>query len=464
MFSLIKKIINKNPFWPFTFIFITIVICSIYFLYEKPAPEIIPLDNILDSGSITLITRNNTHCYYTYREQAMGFEYDLSKEFADFLGVKLNVVTVGGLNSMASLLINETGHFIAASMTDLPETRGISLSDGYMPIRQHLIINRKNRKIKRIENLKGKTVHIGNGTSHYNQLEILKNEGVYLKTITSDDISEDDLIRKVAEGKIDFTIAHSNIAYFNRRYHPKAIVSLPVGEEKHLRWAVKSNSPKLLNRVNIFFEIIKKNGKFTEIYNRYYSDIGFFNYVDLNSYHKSLNKRLPLYSHIIKSAAKRYDFDWRLIAAQIYQESHFNPRARSRSNALGMMQLTSTTARSLGVTSAYNPEQNIYAGVKYLRKMYDLFDRAEGKDRLYIALAAYNVGQGHILDARNIARKMNLNPNKWSSLSKTLPMLKKEKYFMKAKYGYCRGTETVNYIKQIKIYYDILKHKEIMKI
>ena len=460
MFSLIKK----NPFWPFTFIFIFIVICSINFLSEKPAPEIIPLDNILDSGSITLITRNNTHCYYTYREQAMGFEYDLSKEFADFLGVKLNVVIADNLEAMTSLLMNEKGHFIGASMTDLPGTRGVSLSDGYMLIRQHIIINRKSRKIKSIEKLKGKTIHIGNGTSHYNQLEILKHNGINLKKITSKDMSEDDLIQKVAEGKIDITIAHSNVAYLNRRYHPKAIVSLPVGEKKHLKWAVKANSPKLLDKINIFFETIKKNGKFTTIYNRYYSDIDSFNYVDLNSYHKSLNKRLPRYSNIIKSAAKKYDFDWRLIAAQIYQESHFNPRARSRSNALGMMQLTSTTAESLGVTSAYDPEQNIYAGVKYLRKLYDLFDKAEDKDRLYLALAAYNVGQGHVLDARNIAREMNLDPNKWSSLSKTLPMLKKEKYFMKAKYGYCRGTETVNYIKQIKIFYDILKHKEIMKI
>ena len=163
----------------------------------------------------------------------------------------------------------------------------------------------------------------------------------------------------------------------------------------------------------------------------------------------------------IEEAAKKHHFDWRLIAAQIYQESHFNPRAKSHAGAYGLMQLTRSTARSLGVKDLRNSKQNIQAGVKHLSNLYRHFDQAQGSDRLFIALAAYNVGQGHIMDARNLARKKKLDPNKWGSLSKTLPLLSYRKYYKDAVYGYCRGREPLEYIKQIMIYYDILKHQDI---
>jgi membrane-bound lytic murein transglycosylase F len=125
------------------------------------------------------------------------------------------------------------------------------------------------------------------------------------------------------------------------------------------------------------------------------------------------------------------------------------------------MQLLPSTARSLGVGDIYNPVENINAGVRYLKKLYDLFDKAEGNDRLLIAIAAYNIGQGHIYDARNLAIQKNLDPNLWESLEETLPLLRYKKYYKKSKYGYCRGTEPVRYIEQINIYYDILKRQGI---
>jgi len=150
-----------------------------------------------------------------------------------------------------------------------------------------------------------------------------------------------------------------------------------------------------------------------------------------------------------------------LIAAQIYQESHLNPRAKSRAGAKGLMQLLPGTARSLDVNDIYNPVENINAGVRHLKNLYDHFDSANGTDRMLIALAAYNVGQGHMGDARRLAAKMNLDPNSWESLTETLPLLRYRKYYKNAKYGYCRGTEPVMYIKQIMIYYDILKRQGI---
>ena len=125
------------------------------------------------------------------------------------------------------------------------------------------------------------------------------------------------------------------------------------------------------------------------------------------------------------------------------------------------MQLLPRTAQSLGVRDIYNPVESINGGVQHLKNLYALYDQAEDEDRLLISLAAYNVGQGHISDARKLAISMKLNPNQWSSLSTTLPLLRYKKYYKKAKYGYCRGTEPVKYIKQIMIYYDLLKRQGI---
>ncbi|NQT10458.1 MAG: transglycosylase SLT domain-containing protein, partial [Desulfobacteraceae bacterium] len=271
-----------------------------------------------------------------------------------------------------------------------------------------------------------------------------------------------ELIQQVAEGTIDVTIADRNIALLNRRYYPQIALALAISNEKDLGWAVKPDETRLLNKINLFFNKIKENGKLTEIYNKYYADIDNFDYVDLRRYHIRLKTRLPRYSQLIKDAASRYGFDWRLIAAQIYQESHFNPAAISYAEAHGLMQLSPSTAESLGVDDMFDPEQNINAGIRHLRNLYDYFNEADGWDRLFIALAAYNVGQGHMLDARNLARQMNLDPNKWSSLEKTLPFLRYQKYYKKAKYGYCRGIEPIKYVKQIMIYYDILKQMSLV--
>ena len=420
------------------------------------------LHDILKAGEITVCTRNNAHCYYLYREQAMGFEYDLAKAFADYLGVKLNVRIAEKWDGMIPALMEGTGSFIAASMTIMPKRKKqVSFSNGYMPIQQYVIVHRNNRSIRCPADLAGKIVHTRKGTSYEESLDLLKNKGIDLKIKLHDDLPTEELIRQVAEGKIEVTIADSNIALLNQRYYPQAVLAFPINEQEFLGWAVNQNARNLLYRINCFFKIIKQNGKFNEIYNKYYANIDDFDYVDLRAYHRRIKSRLPRYKEIIMEAADYHDFDWRLIAAQIYQESHFNPKARSHAGARGLMQLTTSTARSLGVKDILNPEQNINAGVQHLRTLYNYFEKAEGLDRLFIALAAYNVGQGHILDARNIAREMNLDPNKWSSLSITLPLLSYQKYYRKATYGYCRGTEPIEYIKKIMIYYDILKRQGI---
>lgn len=436
---------------------------SILFLSEwQKSPDYVSLEEIMAAGELTVITRNTSHCYYHYRDQAMGFEYDLAAAFAEYLGVALKVRIADRWEGMIPDLMNGRGALIAASMTITPSRkRQVAFSESYLEVQQHLIVHRKNAQIRSVKDLNGKVVHVRKGTSYQDHLERIKAEGIALEIRLHEDVPTEELIAQVAEGRIGITIADSNIAFRNRRYFPGIVVSDPIGPSEQLGWAVPPRARRLREKINAFFHEIRSNGTFQRIYNRYYSDIDHFDYVDLRRYHRRIKSRLPRYLPIIQEAARKNDFDWRLIAAQIYQESHFDPQARSHAGAYGLMQLTRATAKSHGVKNIFDAAENINAGVAHLNELYALFDQAQGSNRLFIALAAYNIGQGHIMDARNLARKMNLDPDRWASLAKTLPMLSRRTFYKNAAYGFCRGNEPVEYVRQIMIYFDILRYQGI---
>jgi membrane-bound lytic murein transglycosylase F len=422
----------------------------------------ITLHKILKSGQLTVITKNNPHCYYLYRDEPMGFEYELAREFAAYLDVTLNVKIAENWNRMAPEIRNGNAALIAAGITITPKRqKRMAFSDGYMDIRQHIIAHRNRAKIKNVNDLSGKTVHVQIGTAYQERLEELRHQGIDFKVELHRDSPTEELIQQVAQGEIELTVADSNIARLNQRHYPRAVTAGAISELQQLGWAVHPEAHQLREKINSFFAAIKKNGRYEEIYNKYYGDVGNFDYVDLRAFHRRIRSNLSRYSPFIKAAAKKHGFDWRLIAAQAYQESHLDPWAKSRAGARGLMQLLVSTARSLKVKDIYNPVDNINGGVQHLKNLYELFDSATGDDRLMIALAAYNVGQGHLQDARRLAIKKKFDPDLWESLSQTLPLLRYRKYYKNAKYGYCRGTEPVIYVKQIMIYYDILKRQGI---
>jgi len=419
------------------------------------------LEEIKESGKITVITRNNAHCYYTYRDNPMGFEYDLAKAFSDYLGVSLNVIT-SHWEKLFDVLNGGGGDFIAASLTITPSREKlIDFSDEYLAIQQQAVIHTSNYKTRKIEDLKGKTIHVRRGTSYEERLNELKGEGLDITIQLHEDTPTEELIRMVAEKEIEVTIADSNVAFLNRRYYPDVKIAFPIEEQQSLAWAVKKREAGLQKAINEFLKKIKEDGTFAKIYEKYYANVEIFDYVDLKKYHRRLKTRFPKYKEIIKRAAEKYGFDWRLIAAMVYQESHFNPRAKSFTGVRGMMQLTLETAKEIGIKNRLDPEQSIKGGVKYLKELYERYDGAKDPDRVLITLASYNVGHGHILDAQKIAKERNLDPNSWSSLEVILPLLRYRKYYKKTKNGYCRGTEPVRYVNRILTYYDILKREAI---
>ncbi len=445
-------------------LYLLVLLFSIGFIlfYRYEREPVTVLDEIFRRGEIRVITRNNAHCYYLYRNEPMGFEYDLARAFADYLGVELKVEVAHHWEEMIPDLLEGKGDFIASSLTITKPRRGeVGFSHGYLAIEQQIIVHRDNSEIVGPEDLEGREVHVRRGTTYAQRLQMMVARGLDIRVILHENLSTEELIRQVAEKEIEVTIADSNVAMLNRRYYPDAEARGSIGPKEHIGWAVDKGSYRLLERIDRFFLAAKQDGTFTEIYTRYYSDPQYFDDMDLTAFHDRIETRLPEYEPIIKEMAEQHEMDWRLIAAQIYQESHFKERAKSPAGAYGLMQLTRRTARSYGVADLYDPEENIAAGTRHLKKLYDFFDKATGDDRLLIALAAYNVGQGHILDARNLARDRNLDPNRWPVLADMLPLLMKEEFYNDAIYGYCRGTEPVLYVRRIMTYYDILKRKGI---
>lgn len=415
------------------------------------------LDKIKKRGYLVLITTNGPTTYYLYREEEMGFEYDLAKAFADYLGVELKVVVAEG-DGVFPLLRWESGDFIGAGLSiDDEYEMATSFSRPTFTIQHAVITHKDDPKLEDVKALEDEVIHIMSGTSEEEKLQDLVDSGHNLKVKPYDTVPTEELINWVARKRIRVTVAKSNLALLSRRYYPDIRVSFTLDESKHLGWAVRRRDKKLLRTINGFFSEIEKNGLYQKIYEKYYSYIEIFDYFDVKAFHRRIQTRLPKYQGIIERTAEEYGFDWRLIAAIVYQESHYRPRARSHTGVRGLMQLTLKTARDMGIDNRLDPGQSISGGVKYLKQLYDRYEDIDGWDRILITLASYNVGPGHIADARRLAMEQDLDPNKWTSVAEVLPLLSHKRYYKKAKHGYCRGSEPVEYVKRIVLYYDILK-------
>jgi membrane-bound lytic murein transglycosylase F len=417
------------------------------------------IDGIRRSGKLVLITDNNAHCYYNYRGKSMGFEYDLSKAFADYLKVDIEVVTPGW-DGLFPALEKGRGDMVAASLTITEQRQArVDFSEPYLTIRQHIITRRENRSIRTTDDLNGRVVHVRQGSSYHERLLQLQEEGIDVEIVLHSNVPTEDFIRQVAEKEIEITVADANVAKLNRRYYPQIRIGIPISEEESLGWAVRKGNDSLRQAINTFWQTIKADGTFNKIYQKYYTGVERFDYVDVVKFHQAVETRMPQYEALIRQEASRHGFDWRLIAATIYQESHFNPLARSHTGVRGLMQLTLETAADMGIENRLDPEESIRGGVKYLAEIYDRFDDIQGRDRMLFTLASYNVGYGHVRDAQQLAKEKNLPPRKWSSIKETLPLLRKRAYFSRTQYGYARGTEPVRFVTRIQTYYDILRNQ-----
>ena len=440
-------------------VLLVIIVVFITFHDWSRAPQP-TLERIRKEGEIRLLTDNSSNTYYIYRERPMGFEYELAKQFADYLGVELKVYTPGW-NDLIPFLLKNRGDFIAAGMTATDRRKAVvDFSDPYMKVQQRIIRHKLVFGLENIADMEGRIFHVRRGTSYQGRLEEIRDSGVDLKIELHDNVATEELIRKVARRKIAFTVADSNIALLNRRYYPDIKIGLPLHQEQSLAWAVRKDDRAFLEKMNDFLEKLEEDGGLSRLFEKYYGDVEVFDYFDLKKFHERIVTRLPEFIHTIKEESAKAGFDWRLMAALVYQESHFNPKAESYTGVRGLMQVTQTTAEEMGIEDRLDPIQSIRAGIRYLNKLFDRFDDIESREqRLLFAMGSYNIGYGHIRDAQKIAVEEGLEADMWSSMKSVLPYLMKRSYYLHTEHGYARGREAVRYVDRILTYYDILKQK-----
>ena len=417
------------------------------------------LEKILSKGELVVLTRNAATAFYESREGYLGVEFEMAKAFADSIGVTARFVIENDISDLFTSMQNGYGDLAAAGLTNTRERSKTHLfGPTYQMVAQQLVCRRGGKRPDKFEDLVGLTIHVPQSSSYIDQLMKVKKIHPELHWDEISDTDTESLLENVWIKKIDCTIADANIVAINRRYFPELSIRFDMTEPEPLAWVLPADADSLKDEIEDWFEGYVKSGKLDEVMHRYYGYIEHFDYVDARAFQRKIKSKLPRYKKIFQDAAKHYKLGWTLLAAQAYQESHWNPKAKSPTGVRGIMMLTRTTAKELGIKNRLKAKASIMGGAYYLDKLRKrLPESVEEPDRTWLALAAYNVGMGHIWDARKLARQLDKNPDLWQELSTVLPLLTKEKYHKHLKHGYARGWEPVNYVKNIRDYQDMLE-------
>lgn len=414
------------------------------------------LSRILARGYINVGTIFGPTNYYSTAEGFAGFEYELAKKYAQSIGVELRIIPSYSLDELFIKLNTGEVDVLAAglSITKKRQQR-FRFAPTYQTITQKLVFKQGNKRPRKVEDLTGNLMVIS-GSSYVENLEELKRTHTELTWQETPELDGDELLAKVLSGDIDYTITDSNNLAINRRYHPEISIGFSIKTPESLAWVVSKNSQDdILSSLVEFFGTVHHDGTLLALDDKYYGHIEQFNYVETRTFIKEVAQTLPKYQPLFEKYAQ--DIDWRLLAAISYQESHWNPKARSYTGVRGMMMLTLNTAKQMGIKSRLDTEQSIRGGAKYFKRMIDKMpDRIPDPDRIWFALASYNIGFGHLNDARIITQRQGGDPDRWVEVKERLPLLQKKKYYQNTKYGYARGEEPVDYVDNIRRYYDTL--------
>jgi membrane-bound lytic murein transglycosylase F len=416
------------------------------------------LEAIKARGELKVITRNNATCYYEGPHGPVGFEYDIAQAFARHLGVKLKLVILDTYQEMVYALLSGDADLIAAGLTAIDHHRqGLAFGPGYLEVHRQVVGRRDGPEPKSIEDLSGQSLWVSAGTSHEQSLMKLKQQYPELSWKAVPGYETEQLLELTWQGTIPLTIGYSDIIAVNRRYYPELLIHFNLGKGQKLAWAMHTQNRRLQDAVYHWFSQPSTTALLKRRIQHYYEHLEVFDYVDIMRFRNRLTNRLSRYQKYFEEAGKKYGIDWKLVAAQAYQESHWNPKAKSFTGVRGIMMLTLETARHFKVKNRLSPKHSIDAGAHYLARLHKrIGDKIPEPDRTFMALAAYNVGWGHLQDARTLALRLGKAPNTWHDVRSTLPLLRQKKYYKTLEYGYARGTEPVRYVERIRTYYKIL--------
>ncbi|MEE9368350.1 MAG: transporter substrate-binding domain-containing protein [Pontiella sp.] len=427
----------------------------------------VDLEAIKARGFIRVLTRNNPACYFMHRGQLLGFEYELAEYFAKKHGLEVVVVVPDQWSDMGKWLEEGRADMIAAAVTITPNRwnnkRDLEYCHHYGEVYEWIIAKAGDRSIESLDDLKDRTIHVRASSSYYDSLQALqKQQNLKFKIkIVPEDEETFEILDKVANGEYDLTCADNNFLDQSVRLGKRIKPVLKLNRPRSYGWVTRSNQPNLKEAINHFFEKEYKGATYNTLYRRYFE----------LQHNKKLEGKFDLtdagkispYDDLVKKYAAEYNFPWTLICSLMYQESRFDSKAVSWSGAQGLMQLMPPTAGEVGVKNPFDPAESIRGGTYYLQKQYRRVpDEIDAVNRTCFALASYNGGYGHLIDARKLAETKGRDPNIWvDNVDYAYALLSEPYYAKKAKYGYCRSEEIIGYVRKIMSRY--IAYDEAMK-
>lgn len=426
------------------------------------------LKKIVDSGVLRVITSYSPTGYFLYKGEIMGFEYELFKRLADHLGTTLEVVIAKNVDSVVPMLNRGDGDIIALGYTITSDRKEeVSFTEPYLVTHQSLIQKKPdNWRKMTLDNIKKylatdiidlikDTVAVRKESSYYARVAALSRElgdTVYIKVLPGN-LSDEEIIQMVSEGQIKYAVVDHNKASIHSSFFPNIDIETPVSLSQRIGWAVRKSSPELLDIINKGLVSLKRTPDYNVIYKKYFENKRQFNRRLDSEYYTGSTGKFSKYDEIVKKYSKDLGWDWILVKSLIYQESMFDGGDKSWVGASGLMQLMPATAKELGVTDPNNPDQNIKAGCKYLKRMYSYWDQIpDSIQRIKFAMASYNCGYSHIKDAQNLAIKYGKDSLQWDEgVDQFVLNLAKPEYYNDdvVEFGYARGSEPYEYVQDI---------------
>ena len=423
-----------------------------------PSPSVI--DQIKTLGELRVVTRISPLAYYLDADDIPeGPEYDLARRFADELGVKLKITPVHSYAEVYGALRTGRAHLAAAALkVPAKPIAGVTFGPVYQRVREHLVYRRGALRPASLAQIGNGDLEIAAGSSHAKNLRAARDALPNLAWVENASMDSQALLDGVADGSIDYTIADSTEFALAHDEHPELRIAFDFPGSESLAWAASNRDAGFMGDVSGYFSRLQLDGELAAIVKHYYGRSEDVEFGNAPGFMRHLQSRLPLYKKWFEEAAQQSSQDWRLLAAIGYQESKWNPGASSPAGAKGLMQLTSDTATEAKVTDPADPRQSIFGGARYFGLVYAKIPaHVPEPDRTWFALAAYNIGYGHLEDARVLAQKAGRDPDSWEDVRDFLPLLEQERWYSRTENGYARGWEPVRYVDNVRGYRDMLE-------
>jgi membrane-bound lytic murein transglycosylase F len=386
-------------------------------------------------------------------ETENAFETELAEQFALQLQVKLKVIPLPSDQALPALVAH-MAHIATSARSS--NDYALRFGKAYQSLDELLICHSVTPKD--IDELAGRDLEVAAGSPQQAALREVQREHDKLHWKSRRDTSPAELLEEVADGKLDCTVANEEQLASTRNFYPDLGAALDIGSPSDLSWAFTGDDTQLYDEAQQFFARIKQDGTLRQLLDRYYGHNDRLDTMDAETFIARTRTVLPRFKHWFKEAADLTGIEWQLLAALSYQESHWNPNATSYTKVRGMMMLTEETADRMGVENRLDAHSSILAGARYLQLLKEQLPlRMKEEDRLWMALAAYNQGMGHLEDARILAGKSGLNPDVWADVKRMMPLLSRPSYYQVTKHGKARGGEAVILVETVRLYHDMLK-------